>query len=194
MKFSKPVKLSDGRYFSKISTDEDQPSYLQLNDITMMTPFSEGDSVVVKLPEQATGKLTSIDDMIVEKAIENSTDWFGKMLTEKSLRTTFVSSFKDDTMDVTKNTRKGQLEVKCYSSSKEEMDPNDLDVDTVCNVILQMCGIWFMKKSYGISWRLLQIKTKPLPKKKKTEVQYMFEDEEEPEESDHEEEDYEDYA
>lgn len=188
MKFSKPVKLSDGRYFSKITTDEDQPSYLQLNNVTLVTPFSEGDSVVAKLPEDAINKLTSIDDMIVEKAIENSTDWFGKMLTEKSLRTTFVSSFRDDTMDVTKNTRKGQMEVKCYTSSKEELDPNELDVDTVCSVILQMCGIWFMKKSYGISWRLLQVKTKRAPRK--VTPQYMFEDEEEEEE----EEDYEDYA
>ena len=46
---------------------------------------------------------------------------------------------------------------------------------TVCDVLLECTGVWFLKKTYGPVWRITQVRLKSPPKKPKM-LQYMFQD------------------
>ena len=50
-----------------------------------------------------------------------------------------------------------QLKTVIYSSNKDELEAIDNDINLQC--LLQFIGIWFKNNEYGISVRLLQIKT-----------------------------------
>jgi hypothetical protein len=52
---------------------------------------------------------------------------------------------------------KDQLKTVIFSSNKDELEAIDNDINLQC--LLQFIGIWFKNNEYGISVRLLQIKT-----------------------------------
>jgi hypothetical protein len=64
---------------------------------------------------------------------------------------------------------------KAYSHDKTEMNPDDLEEDTKCDVVVEYSGMWFLKKSFGPIWRLVQVRRRAPPKKHYTD-DYLFED------------------
>jgi len=186
MNFSEPKKIPDGRYFVNVTGDSSSGRVLkQLNNVTLNTPFAEGDTVTISLPSAAVSQIKEVDLEILRGAEINSTTWFQKELKSQTLDAAFTKSLSDTCMNISK--MKNQ-DVKAYSSNKEIVDPTTFMSDTVCDVVIELVGIWFMKKTFGTGWRLVQMREKFLPKPKWNE-QYLFQDEEQQQEGD-EEEDY----
>lgn len=184
MNFSEPKKIPDGRYFVKVTSNTSSGRVLkQLNNVVLNTPFAEGDTVTISLPSAAVDQIKGVDLEILKAAEENSTAWFQKELKSQTLDAAFTKSLSDTSMNLSK--MKNQ-DVKAYSASKELVDPNTFMSDTVCDVVVELVGIWFMKKTFGTGWRLVQMREK-IPPKPKWNEQYLFQDEEQQEE---EEDDY----
>ena len=181
MKFFEPRQLSDGRYFVKTTTDEDARVFVQLNNTTLVTPFAEGDTLTldVKTPDQ----IQTVDSDILSAAHANSTSWFGREVHEKTINNAYRRNLTDGTMTVSKFKN-----VKAFDASKESVDPNDLCADTRCDVVLELVGVTFMKKTFEANWRIVQLRKKRDPPKKFYE-QYLFQDEDEPEGEEDEDED-----
>jgi hypothetical protein len=57
---------------------------------------------------------------------------------------------------------------------------NSIEANTVLDVLIELTGIWFLKKSFGLHWRVLQVRDIPVPKKQV----YLFENQESDESSD----------
>jgi hypothetical protein len=75
-------------------------------------------------------------------------------------------------MNVTKSTKNPLI---YYDSNKILKDSSLLENGTVCDVLLEMIGVWFLKKTFGVQWRIVQVRdTKPLKV-----PEYLFQDEEE---------------
>ena len=55
------------------------------------------------------------------------------------------------------------------------MDIEQLEENTVCDVILEYTGVAFAKKNFQVDWRVAQIRVHPPPKQVYPE-QYMFQD------------------
>ena len=86
-------------------------------------------------------------------------------------------------MNVIKSTK---VPLVYYDSNKTLKDSSFLENGTMCDVLIEMVGVWFLKKTFGIQWRIVQVRdTKPV----KVPV-YLFQDEEEEKQED----DDEDYA
>lgn len=170
MNFGKPFKIPDGRYFVKPL----ERKLIQLNNVVLKTPFAEGDTLTLELPESAQNSVRGVDQNILSAAQENSTEWFSKEVKPQTLEAAYTKSLSDTMMNVSKMRNNS---AKAYSASKEQIDPTVFVADTVCDVVIEFVGVWFMKKTFGSSWRIIQMREKVAPKPKWSE-EYLFEDSE----------------
>jgi len=60
-----------------------------------------------------------------------------------------------------------------FNHRREELSVDDVPENTVCDVILELSGLIFSKKSFSPVWRLVQLKTVAPPKK----MECLFEEE-----------------
>tara|TARA_B110000858_G_C17729267_1_gene439234 strand:- start:667 stop:1215 length:549 start_codon:yes stop_codon:yes gene_type:complete len=155
MKFSEPQKLSDGRYFVKTKNDDDSRVFLQLNKVKLLTPYAEGDDVTLHTEQS----FHEFDSEIMNAAKENSTSWFGREVQAKTIEAAYQKSTTNDTMIVNKFSN-----MKAFDTQREQIDANDILADTVCDCVIEFIGLWFMKKTFGAHWRLVQVRKKKEPK------------------------------
>ena len=172
MEYSKPKKLPDERYFAKATTSDGSRVFVQLNNVTIASKFSEFDNVVLDLND--TGKVCTIDADNMTAAHENRQEWFGKDMSEKTIAAGYTSGLSGTSLTVQKIKTKGKTITKAYTHDKTLMDPDDLEEDVKCDVVVEYSGMWFGKKSFGPIWRVVQIRTKPPPRKHYTD-EYLFE-------------------
>lgn len=155
--FNEPKKTPDGRYYVKVTGDG---TFVQMDNVTMLSPFAEGDSVTLGLNDKSLEELRKYDALVLQAAKENSTLWFQREVQEKTLDTAYTRSFKDTTMNVSKVLKAGKLLSTAYDHKHEKIDPNSLTENTQCDVILEFSGVWFAKKTFGPTWRIVQVRTK----------------------------------
>lgn len=168
MIYDKLTKGEDGLYHVNAYTDERKKYFIQLNDVTI-TDVSDNDIVFEPSNNE---KVDSIHEQIIQNAIENAEEWFGKKLTEKTLRSAY--------------TREPSISADCISHTyvfnhqKEITNYSDVKPGDVCSVIVEFAGLWFAKKAFGPSWNIVQVKLRQ-PEEKFEETypeNYMFEDDE----------------
>ena len=176
MKYSAPpIQLPDGRYYSKVLSDDDKRVIVQLNNSVLVSNFDE-DEVTLSLNETGQSKINEFDSQNVAAAKENSETWFGKVLSDKTLETAYNKSLTNECMIVTKLKNKNKVLTNIYTHDKQPADSELLTESTVCDVVLEFSGIWFRNKSYGSVWRVVQVRMKPPPRKPKVQ-EYLFQDE-----------------
>jgi len=195
MKFYQPKKTQDGRYYLKVSNDDDSRVLVQLNNVKLATKFSESEQVTLVLSDVNKSKVKAIDDTCVSQAEQSSQEWFGKVLSSATLTSAYNGLGDKDTLNVSKATVKGKMVTNIFDHERNVIDQESIGEDVSCDTILEFAGIWFMKKTYGPIWRLAQVKVRPLPKKKSPVYpkEYLFVDEEVESESDQEVEDDSDF-
>lgn len=186
MNFEDVKQLSDGRYFARVS----DRTTVQLNGVVMTTNFADSDSVTLQLPGKCLSKIKDAENSVVTYAVENSTKWFGKELAQKTITAAFTGD--SEVMNVSKSQIRGKVITRAFDHNKNQMDPNDIAASTMCDVVIEMTGVWFLKKTFGIVWKIVQMRMRQPPKHKYYD-EYMFQDEDE-NSSDEAEDDVEDYA
>ena len=174
--YTAPKKLEDGRYYIKASHDNGKPIFVQLNNVILASKFSEADNVIVELAD--TNSVTSLDDGNKVAAKENSQEWFGKTMSEKTIDAGYVSGLNGNTFTVQKVRSKGKVLTKAFDHTKEPIDTADLDEGAKCDVVVEFSGLMFMKKSFSPIWRIVQVRLRSPPKKHYTD-EYLFEDDQE---------------
>jgi hypothetical protein len=177
MIYGKPKKLPDGRYYLKVSNDDDSRIMHQMNRVKLLTKFDDSDTLTLELPESAIAIVETIDNGVLAAAKENCMEWFGKELKEKTLDSGYVHGVRDGVMLVSKAMMKGTVVTKVYASDKTQMDTSLLESDTVCDVILEFSGVSFTKKTFSPIWRIAQARM-IAPKKKVYPDEYLFQDSE----------------
>ena len=179
MKFTEPKQLADGRFFVKVSQDDDRNVTLQLNKVTLMSNFAESeDSVTVGV--QNKDSVLKMEQDILRAAKENSTSWFGREVQQKTLDAAFTRSLSDEGAMNLNKSKRGKIGY--FNSDKQESQTplNSLEVDAVVDMLVELTGIWFLKKSFGLHWRIIQVRDSPKPKKQL----YLFENQDSDESSD----------
>lgn len=174
MQYSTPTQLPDGRYYSKVLDSDGNRVLVQLNNVKLLTKFDD-DDLTLSLSDQSCDKIQTVDTQNLEAAKENSNVWFGKVLTDKTLEAAYTPSISSGCMNVSKLKTKTKTLTRVYSHTKELVNSDVLEENTVCDVVLEFSGIWFMKKTFGSVWRIVQVRMKPPPKKSK-EPEYLFQD------------------
>ena len=164
--FGVPKKTQDGRYYVKPV----EKKFVQLNSVKFASVSQ--DTVTLSLDEAGQRVVGGVDALVMSSAKENCELWFSRAVADKTLEAAYTKSFSGETMNVTK-----PIYHKVYRG--RETVSNDLLVDgSVCDVVLELSGVSFTKKTFSPVWRIVQSRLKELPKKKYHE-EYLFQDEEE---------------
>lgn len=170
----KPRQIPDGRYYIKITEEDDKRVFVQLNNSRLVN--TDDEAVTLTLTEDGQARIQEYDSQNISTAKTHCASWFGKELAEKTLEAAYSKSLSDSNMNVSKIVVKGDVLTKVYDHTKTACELGD---EQMCDVILELSGLWFMKKSYGPVWRLVQVRLKAPPKKKAyVHDDYMFQDEE----------------
>jgi hypothetical protein len=176
MKYEEPKQLSDGRFFARASNETGTKIVVQLNNSIIIN----SDEITLQLSSAGLQKVKTIDTSVLQDAKVNSVSWFGREIQQKTLDTAYNHSVTSDNyMNVTKSTKNP---LTYYDSNKTLKDSSLLENGTVCDVLLEMVGVWFLKKTFGVQWRIVQVRDTKMVKV----PEYLFQDEEEKQEEDDE--------
>ena len=172
MELGKPVKIPDGRYYMKITGSG---VYFQLNKMDVGTLTKE---LSFQLNETQQEAIRKYESEIVAKAKESSAEWFGREVSPAAIEKAFDSALTDGKFDVQLATSKGQIVTRFFGADKQ---PKQLEeVTGKVDLIVELSGVYFFKKSFGPIFRVIQVKESAVATKK-VPTEYLFQDEEEEE-------------
>jgi hypothetical protein len=163
--FGVPKKTQDGRYYVK----PNEPKLVQLNGVTVVSVSQ--DSVSLSLSEGAQKLVSDVDDTVLLSAKENCELWFSRVVAEKTLENAYTKSVSNGVVTATKSAHHKVYRVR------EAVGDADVTEGTVCDVVLELSGVSFTKKTYSPVWKIVQTRLKEPPKKKYHE-EYLFQDDE----------------
>ena len=157
MEFGEPVKLSDGRYFVGINS-KNGPVYVSLKNVVVFDPDSKED-ISLKLDQGDVNTIGTWDEKCIENAVENSEKWFRKEISEDVIRSYFQSSLDSGVLDVVPLTNtKGKVTTAYFDAAKNQIQK--IEENTNATVLLQLDGLWFLRKTFGPVWKLAQVKVR----------------------------------
>ena len=61
-------------------------------------------------------------------------------------------------------------------ADQETFQSIDNEILTRCDVMLELSGLWFLKKSFGPIWRVIQVRVRGAPKAPDFPKEYLFTD------------------
>jgi len=167
--FGVPKKSQDGRYYVR----PNEKKFVQVNGVTLLSVTH--DSVTLSVGD-AQG-VNEVDALILGAAKENCELWFSRVVADKTLEAAYTKSSSDGVMNVSKPAYHKVYRVK------EVVGDDALVEGSVCDVVLELSGVSFTKKTFSPVWRIVQTRLKAPPKKKYHE-EYLFQDDEPVEVSD----------
>jgi hypothetical protein len=144
--FADPAKNSSGVYIAKCT----ETRTLRINCVK----YSES----LKMFEVSSDALESYKEPLITKATECSQSWFSKQISQESLTTMYDDDF-DALFDP---------EFQLFDADRNEISPDDIKDGTVCDILVELDSIWFVKKSFGPRWRVLQARVLPVKIQKKS--------------------------
>ena len=152
MEYAKPQKLPDGRYFLKISGQR-----LQVNGVVAQDGLASK-SVNFKLEDQAA--FEAIDIELLAKAKESKVEWFGKELSDETITNAFQESVTDRVLGASLVSIKGQVATLAFDRQKNPLALEDVTAGSQCDALFELAGLWFLKKSFGPIWRVVQVRVR----------------------------------
>ena len=78
-------KGEDGLYHVHAFTDERKRQFVQLNDVTVIDTTDD-----ITIDVNASEKIDAIHNANIQNAIDSSENWFGKKMTEKTIRAAYM--------------------------------------------------------------------------------------------------------
>lgn len=171
MEFGVPQKLPDGRRFLKISG-----CIVQLNGVTIQEGLT-APNINIAVPESLHEKISAVDEKVAAKAKEAKLEWFGADLKDETIQGAFQTSLTDGDLSVGLAKVRGEVVTKAFDCTKQEVELASVGEGAQCDVLVELAGLWFLKKSFGGVWRIVQVRVRGPPKPPAFPTQYMFEDE-----------------
>jgi hypothetical protein len=173
MEYGKPQKMPDGRYFLKING-----SRYQVNGVTVQDPLT---SKSVNIQINDSNVFSTVDSELLNQAKESRVEWFGKELSDETIGNAFQESLTDGILNASLATVKGQVVTTAFDGHKNSIELQEVLSGSKCDVLLELSGLWFLKKSFGPIWRIVQVRVRSGAPKSFTK-EYLFTDD--PEEDD----------
>ena len=169
MEYGKPQKQPDGRYFLKIGGGRHQVNGTVLQDslTSKSVNFKIGDSNL----------FSTIDSQLLSQAKESRVEWFGKELSDDTIANAFQESVTDGILNASLATIKGEIVTSAFDTRKNSVELQDVSVGSKCDVLFELSGLWFLKKSFGPIWRVIQVRVRTGTQKEAYPKEYLFTDE-----------------
>jgi hypothetical protein len=117
-----------------------------------------------------------IDEEILGQAKQSKVEWFGKELSDETIQNAYQESMTDGLVGASLATIKGEVVTRAFDRQKNPIQIENVKKDTQCDIVLELSGLWFLKKSFGPIWRVLQVRVRGAPKAPEFSKEYMFSD------------------
>lgn len=163
MEYGQPTKLQDGRYFLRITGPRGSRILKQINGAEVQ------EANCFKVPVT----FSDIDEELISKAEASSEEWFNKKLDRDTIKNAFDSSVSAGILEAPFAKRNGTVVTKVFDNDKNEISVDVLTPGTQCDIIVELSGLWFIKKTFGPVWRVVQVRMK---KESSFPKSYMFTD------------------
>ena len=155
-----------------VKSGDGKPMFKQFNNVKIEEITD--DSIVFNLQDT---DISSYDNDMMASAQENSKEWFGREVSAKTIEKAYTSPVKNGLFETKLlKTEEGINRVKVFDHEKNQLEFQELKEGTICNVVVQIRYIWFVKRNFGPEWFSVQLKTVELPDKDPYE-EYLFQDE-----------------
>jgi hypothetical protein len=177
MEYAKPQKLPDGRYFLKVSS-AGAPVRHQVNGLVLQ------DSLDSRHPNFKLSDpkiFENIDTDILTKAKESKQEWFGKELSDETIQNAYQESVTDGVLGASLAMLRGEVTTLAFDTQKNPVELQDVKAESRCDALFELSGLWFLKKSFGPIWRVVQVRVRMGPRRTPLVKEYLFTDEPEPE-------------
>ncbi len=138
-------KGEDGLYHVHAFTDERKRNFIQLDNVTIADTMND-----ITIDVDASEKIDNIHETNIQNAVDSSEDWFGKKVSEKTIRAAYMrdESLTTELIDQT----------KVFNFDKEPLTIESLQSGMKCSVIVEFQGLWFAKKAFGPAWNIVQVR------------------------------------
>ena len=180
LKFTAPKK-KESMYYSFITLNGEK--------MHIQTPIMTIDSEYLRKGEDLNDPvcmecmdvnfLKKVDSFALKYMIENKTTWFPqKSIDDSTFTIGQICSLQPNEDNKTRYVGKFRVEedIQTYKE-KEIVGDADILKGQKVKCIIQLIGLWFSSRTWGLSWKIIQLKM--IEGKKKKEVKYMFDDTEE---------------
>ena len=110
-------------------------------------------------------KLREIDDWMLDVAVANSTQWFGKSITREVLAEFYRPLCSHRNPEYPPMTRvkvptyalkSGQPAFTVFSEQREKVELDAISRGSVVRCIVEVSSVWFLNKTFGVSLKLVQ--------------------------------------
>lgn len=177
MEYSQPIKIPDGRYYLKVSKGGERVFY-QLNKVQLMDDglFSSKD-ISFQMNEMSQSIIAAVDQELVQQAVTSKMDWFGKEISDETISKAYQSTLEGAVFQAPLATVNGKAVTVAYDSQKASVDMTTLQKGSTLDILVELAGLWFLKKSFGPIFRIAQIRVAAPPVQKKSfPTEYLFDD------------------
>lgn len=175
--YSDPVKLQDGRYFVKASTQDSSPVFVTVNNAVATTPlpWTSSTDIVLKLSSSDSETVGKWDATFIRDATENSAKWFQREIGEDVISSYYQSALDDSSVEVQADLdKKGRVNVHFFDHANNLVE--QLDASSPCRMLLKFEGLWFLRKTFGPVWKVVQCKMRKVSEPVKCLIQDDGED------------------
>lgn len=150
MIYDKITKGDDGLRHVRAFSDERKRNFLQLEDVKIVDISHD-----FVFESSCSKPFDELQETNVANAVVNSEEWFGRALSEQTLRRAYSreGAISAERLDTT----------KVFNSKKEVVDYDTLKEDMNCSVVVEFSGLWFAKKAFGPTYNIVQVKLHPDP-------------------------------
>jgi len=168
MEYGKPQKLPDGRYFLKVTGARHQ-----LNGLTLQDSLA-AKAVNFAVPDASI--FAKIDEEILTQAKASKVEWFGKELSDETITNAFQESVTDGVLGASLATIKGEVVTTAFDTQKNPVELQDVKPESKVDVLFELSGLWFLKKSFGPIWRVIQVRVRSGSQRAPPAKEYLFTD------------------
>ena len=177
MEYSQPIKIPDGRYYLKVTKGGARVFY-QLNKVKLSddTLFA-AKNLSFEMNEMNQSIIAAVEQELVQQAVTSKMEWFGKEISDETISKAYQSALESSIFQAPLATVNGKVVTVAYDSQKTSVDMATLQKDAVLDILVELSGLWFLKKSFGPIFRIAQIRVAAPPVQKKTfPTEYLFDD------------------
>lgn len=170
MNFGDIETLSTGERFVPVKTEEGKPVFYQLNNIKVN---SVGDDNTVSL---AIGESSlEHEGAAFDYVVQNSQALFGREVNKKSLEKAFVPSVDENEFCAEQFMVDGVVATRRYTQTNDRIeDPQPMEKGLHYDMVVELQGVWFLRKNFGTRWRLVQVRDCPPPPPKNPYDEFLF--------------------
>ena len=159
MKYTTLTKTDDGSLYASIRTDDDKPLIVQLNSVNLTEGSLLGEEDVwFTYTGEDVNEIVTFEDQILSDIKADPQTWFNRNVREKTIESSFTPSISQH----------GQFQLikspglRIFDKDTKDTWEGEVSTDNVCDIIVQLQGLTFFKRSFQLVLKLHQVQVAPL--------------------------------